>query len=82
MKHIDLVNTILHIRPNAEFAVRGEEIEWLDKKQKEPTQAEIEAGHIAYLAKVEQDAADAKAQRAALLARLGITEAEAKILLS
>jgi hypothetical protein len=31
------------LRPNAEWVVRGEEIEWLDKVQTQPSDAEIQA---------------------------------------
>ena len=59
MKHEDKVKAIQFIRPNAEFALTGDELEWRDQNQTEPTQAEIEAGLIAY--KKAQDA-ELKAQ--------------------
>jgi hypothetical protein len=40
---IDKSQAILSLRPNAEFVVRGETIEWLDKKQTKPTDSEIDA---------------------------------------
>ena len=73
---------ILFIRPNAEFYTNDNEIIWLDKNQTIPTEAEIEAGWIAYQ---EAQAAEAEAQaavKAALLDRLGITADEAKLLLN
>lgn len=39
---IDKTQAILLLRPNAEFVVRGETIEWLDKKQTQPTESEIQ----------------------------------------
>lgn len=36
-------DAISSIRPNAEWVLRGEELEWLDQNQTEPTTAEIEA---------------------------------------
>jgi hypothetical protein len=39
---IDKTQAILSLRPNAEFVVRGETIEWLDKKQTQPTESEIQ----------------------------------------
>ena len=82
MKHTDKVKAILHIRPNAEFVIVGDEIQWVDTKQTQPTNAEIEAGWVAYQAKIEADRQEASASKAALLAKLGITEEEAKLLLS
>lgn len=80
MDHIEIVKAINHIRPNAEFVLRGEQLEWLDIKQSEPTKNEIEAGFIAYKSKVETDKAEAKAKRDALLERLGITEEDFALL--
>ena len=36
-------DAILSLRPNAEFVVRGETVEWLDTNQTQPTDAEIQA---------------------------------------
>jgi hypothetical protein len=82
MTNRDKVNAILHIRPNAEFILRGDEIEWLDESQTQPTDKEIEAGWLAYQA-AEKAKAEAKATaKAALLDKLGITAEEAQLLLS
>jgi hypothetical protein len=82
MNFDDKITAIRFIRPAAEFNLRGEVIEWLDESQDQPTESEIELGWVAYNAwKAEQDAAKT-AQKAALLDRLGITEDEAKLLLS
>jgi hypothetical protein len=82
MKHIDKINAIFAIRPDAEFVLIGDEIEWLDENQTEPTSSEIDEAFAQYnTRKAEQDAAKA-AQKAALLDRLGITEDEAKLLLA
>ena len=40
---IDKTQAILSLRPNAEFVVRGEVVEWLDTNQTKPTDAEIDA---------------------------------------
>ena len=40
---IDKTQAILSLRPNAEFVVRGETVEWLDTNQTKPTDAEIDA---------------------------------------
>lgn len=42
------VKAIQRLRPNAEFVLRGDVLEWIDTTQTEPTQAEIDA-EIAYL---------------------------------
>ncbi len=40
---IELMTAIQSLRPNAELVIRGEEIEWLDDTQTQPTDAEITA---------------------------------------
>lgn len=77
----DIVHSLNFIRPNAEWLMRGLEIEWLDTKQTEPTTSEIEAGWVAYLAKTEADKVAAQAQKQAILNRLGLTEDELRIVL-
>ena len=37
------LEAILALRPKAEFTLRGDELEWLDTEQSEPTEAEITA---------------------------------------
>ena len=82
MNHKEKVNAIQFIRPNSEFTLRGDEIEWHDKKQTQPTEAEIEAGWIAYQAAQAAEAEAKAAQRQAILDRLGLTSEEARLLLS
>ena len=69
--------------PNTEWVIRGgdfDSIEWI--KGEKITKAQFEAGFAQYDAwKAEQDA-KAAADKAALLAKLGITADEAKLLLS
>ena len=36
-------NVLQSLRPNAEWTLRGDELEWLDTTQTEPTQSEITA---------------------------------------
>ena len=38
---IDLMTAIQSLRPNAQLVTRGDEIEWLDDVQTQPTDAEI-----------------------------------------
>lgn len=76
-----LANVLSFIRPNAEFTLNSDGLIWLDKKQIEPTEAEIETGLVAY--QTAQVAAEAQAAqaKAALLERLGITSDEMALLL-
>ena len=69
--------------PTGGWAIYGDDYEGIKFIEAKPiTKAEFEAGFAQYDAwKAEQDAAQA-AQKAALLDRLGITEDEAKLLLS
>jgi hypothetical protein len=39
---ITLVDVLLSLRPGAIWVVRGEEIEWLDETQTQPTEPEIQ----------------------------------------
>jgi hypothetical protein len=82
---LEIVEAIHILRPNAQWVIQGEDyagLEWLDKKQVKPTQEEIEA-KIAELPELKAAAkAENAADKAALLEKLGITESEAKLLLS
>lgn len=83
MEHNDKVATIQFIRPSAEFVLRGDDIEWLDTVQSQPTETEIEEGWIAYQAKVEADKAEAAAKKTAAqskLEKLGLTLDDLKAL--
>ena len=37
------VDALQSLKPNAEWVLRGDELEWLDSKQTEPTQSQIDA---------------------------------------
>ena len=37
------VDALQSLKPNAEWVLRGDKLEWLDSKQTEPTQSEIDA---------------------------------------
>ena len=39
----DKVQAIQSLRPKAEFVLRGDDLEWLDQHQTQPTDAEIQA---------------------------------------
>ena len=40
---ITKANALLSLRPGAEWVLRGDELEWLDANQSQPSDAEIEA---------------------------------------
>ena len=40
---IDTSNALMSLKPNADWVLRGNELEWLDAVQTEPTQVEIDA---------------------------------------
>tara|TARA_R100000458_G_scaffold6653_1_gene5298 strand:+ start:934 stop:1212 length:279 start_codon:yes stop_codon:yes gene_type:complete len=45
LTHDEKVQALSELKPGAEFTVRGDTIEWLDSKQSQPTDSELEA-HI------------------------------------
>ena len=84
MEHNDKVKAIQFIRPNAEFTLTGDDLEWFDEIQTKPTNKEITDGLTAYklAQKVEAEAkAQAKAAAEGKLAALGLTTDELKTIL-
>ena len=81
MNHNEILLAISYIRPNAEFSLSGNELEWLDKNQKKPTKTEIDAGWIAYQTTQKTEAESKAAQRQLILDKLGLTADEARLLL-
>ena len=80
-----LVEAIYKLRPNAEFVIRENDysqIEWHVLEGAEPTVAEIDAAIEQIKADEIAEAETKAAEKAALLARLGLTANEAKLLLS
>lgn len=76
MNSTEKSEAILFIRPNSQFSIKGDELEWLDDNELQPTEAEIKAGWIAYQAAQKAEAqAKVKAKEAAQakLAALGLT---------
>jgi len=76
---------IKKLRPNAEFSFTNEDystIQWDVLEGEAPTQSEIDAAIVQVKADEVAEAEAKAAQKAALLDRLGITEAEAKLLLA
>jgi hypothetical protein len=80
-----LSEAIWKLRPNSQFVYQNDDystIQWHVIEGDAPSQAEIDAA-IEQIKADEANEAEAKAaQKAALLDRLGITEDEAKLLLS
>lgn len=70
MNHSQKSKVIQFIRPNAQFVLRDNVIEWLDEVQVEPTDQELEDGLIAYEAKIEADKIEASTKKAAAQAKL------------
>jgi hypothetical protein len=81
MEHKDKVNAILQIRPNAEFVLLGDELEWLDKEQTQPTDKEIQDGLTAYKKTQTADAKAKETAKAAILDRIGLTADELQTIL-
>ena len=84
MIHADIVKALENLKPGAEWTLAVDEygnLVWLSSGNA-PTLAELQA-EIALLPQKEKAKADkAEADKAALLAKLGITADEAKLLLS
>jgi hypothetical protein len=76
MDHNQIVKSLMFIRPNAEFILNNDGLNWLDKIQAKPTEKEIKDGWAAYEA-AERSKAETKLQTKlaaqAKLAALGLT---------
>lgn len=80
-----LAKAIRKLRPNAEFSFIEEDystIEWFVLDGVAPSQAEIDAAIKSIKADELKQEAERQAKKAELLAKLGITEDEARLLLS
>lgn len=80
-----LVLAIKSLRPDSEFTYSDNDystIEWHVLEGTAPTQAEVDAEIAKIKASELTAAADKAAAKSALLARLGLTEDEAKLLLA
>ena len=85
MNSADLVKAIKYLKPNAEFSFEEADyttIKWDILQGEAPTQVEIDEAIEQIKIDEVQAELDKAAAKAALLDRLGITEAEAKLLLS
>jgi hypothetical protein len=80
-----LVEAIFKLRPNSEFVIHDNDystIEWFVLEGTAPTKAEIDAAIKQIKAEEVTEAAAKATEKTALLARLGLTADEAKLLLS
>jgi hypothetical protein len=85
MKAQDIVKAITKLRPTAQYTFIEDDyssIEWFSLEGDAPTAKEIADAIKAIEAEETAAAITAAATKAALLERLGITEAEAKLLLA
>ena len=81
----DLAKAIRKLKPTAEFSFTDDDyntIKWDVLEGDAPTKKEIDDAMKALKAAEKTEASDKAAAKAALLDRLGITEDEAKLLLS
>ena len=60
------IDALMSLRPNAQWVLRGDDLEWLDAVQTEPTAAELEAEIVRLTA--EQPRKEAEANRASAYA--------------
>jgi hypothetical protein len=60
---IDKTKALRSLRPNAQWVIRGDDLEWMDTEQTQPTEAEITA-EVARL-QMAYDAKDYQRKRAA-----------------
>ena len=84
MKTDYLVKAIQYLKPNAEFSLDDNDyltIQWHLLEGDAPTQADIDASIKAIKAEEKANEAKSATDKAALLAKLGITADEAKLLL-
>ena len=85
MESLDIVKAIKLLKPTAEFSFIENDystIKWDVLEGEAPTWEEIQAAHLQIKTAEEAAVAEATAKRQALLDKLGITEEEAKLLLS
>lgn len=63
---ISKAQAIASLKPNSEWVLRGDDLEWLDKNQAQPTDAEIEA-EMVRLTELEPHRIVAESRRAAYM---------------
>lgn len=84
MNSTDIAKAIKYLKPTAEFSFQETDystIKWDVLEGDAPTWAELEVAHQSIKAAEAQAQATAKAQKQAILDRLGLTEDELRIVL-
>jgi hypothetical protein len=64
---MNIANALQSLRPGAQWILRGDDLEWLDQSQTQPTEAEIQA-EVARLAALEPARIATENRRAAYIA--------------
>jgi hypothetical protein len=80
-----VIEVLDYLLPQGGWYIAGDtfnDIQWLDDSRPKVTKAQFEAGFAQFDAWKTEQEAKAQADKAALLAKLGITADEAKLLLS
>jgi hypothetical protein len=84
MENRDIVKVLSILTPDAQFVLIGDnyaDIEWLSETISKPTKAQVEQKHAEIVNNMEAELTQKAADKTALLARLGISAEEAKLLL-
>jgi hypothetical protein len=82
MNHTQMTTALRHCRPDSEWQFLNDEFIWLDKNATQPTEAELDVAYKEALIAAKSAKTKLDQDKAALLAKLGITDDEAKLLLS
>lgn len=84
MENRDIVKVLSILTPSAEWSLIGDnydDIQWLSESIAKPTKAKVVQKHEEIINNAEDDQRKLSEAKAALLAQLGITEEQAKLLL-
>jgi hypothetical protein len=82
MNHTQMTTALRHCRPDSEWQFLNDEFIWLDKNATQQTEAELDVAYKEALIAAKSAKTKLDQDKAALLAKLGITDDEAKLLLS
>lgn len=70
MNHSEKLAVLQSLRPDAEFILSGDKIQWLDKNQSEPTDDEIQEGFDQYQIRLVEEANLQQIKKEAAVAKL------------
>ena len=85
MNNLEIIKVLAYLKPEAEYTFTEDDyssIKWIKLEGKAPTVAELETALQEINAKEAQEFLHKQAKKNLLLAKLGITEDEAQLLLS